>query len=229
VIVEIREDAIERGVTRVCHFTQGRSLMHIIRDGNGIIATAKLRELQNAILNPTDTNRYDGRLDCVCCSIQYPNVYYLNIVQSRLSLFKDWVVLLVKPDYLWMEETAFCPMNASAGRGVYVSEGYSTYADLYSGQCTDSQGRTFVRSKSHLSACPTNIQAEVLIRGHIDEKDITGIVVRTQSQAKRYSVQCKLAGLDNRFPLIVAPDFYDPQKLSRMIRTGERPSEKVLE
>ena len=63
--------------------------------------------------NPTDPDRYDGRDDLICCSIEYPNTYYFVKVREHDHLFKDWVVLLIEPSYLWHPDTCFCPCNAA--------------------------------------------------------------------------------------------------------------------
>jgi len=55
--------------------------------------------------NPTDHSRYDGRDDLICCSIEYPNSYYFANVRNNDRLFKDWVVLTIKPEYLWHPDT----------------------------------------------------------------------------------------------------------------------------
>ncbi len=38
--------------------------------------------------NPTDPDRYDGRDDLICCSIEYPNTNYFFKVRKHDHLFK---------------------------------------------------------------------------------------------------------------------------------------------
>lgn len=58
-----------RGFTRLCHFTKLQSLTHIITSENGILASSSIRQDTK---NVNDTARYDGELNFVCCSVQYP-------------------------------------------------------------------------------------------------------------------------------------------------------------
>ena len=62
-----------RGVTRLCHFTRLQKLCHIIETEQGILATSAITFDTKDV---TDANRYDGELNHVCCSIQYPNSWY---------------------------------------------------------------------------------------------------------------------------------------------------------
>ena len=118
----IQRECHRRGITRLCHFTQSRNLAHIFGDCRGILSRKSLQE-EDLPHNPTDPNRWDGCEDLVCCSIEFPNVYYFSIVQNQDHLFKDWVVLMIKPDYLWRPGTKFCPTNAATKSGSYIGEG----------------------------------------------------------------------------------------------------------
>ena len=81
--------------------------------------------------NPTDPDRYDGRDDLICCSIEYPNTYYFAKVREQDRLFKDWVVLMIEPSYLWHPETCFCPCNAARSCGGYIRTGIEGFRSLY--------------------------------------------------------------------------------------------------
>ncbi len=64
-----------RGVTRLCHFTKFQNLTHIITSVDGVLASSSIRQDTK---NVNDTARYDGELDFVCCSVQYPNSWFLK-------------------------------------------------------------------------------------------------------------------------------------------------------
>lgn len=115
-MMRIRRECNRRGITRLCHFTQSRNLAHILGDCVGILSRRRL-ESNDLPYNPTDPDRWDGCEHLVCCSIEYPNVYYFAKVREQDHLFKDWVVLLIKPDFLWTPGTKFCPCNAATARG----------------------------------------------------------------------------------------------------------------
>jgi hypothetical protein len=108
--LEIRQAVDERGVTRLCHFTSSRNLAHIIRSGE----VKPTDDVARDVLNTTDDLRLDGYPDHVCCSIQYPNAWYLEVARSRQGTFPDWVVLFVSPRYLFEGPTKFCQRNSAS-------------------------------------------------------------------------------------------------------------------
>ena len=92
-----------RGVTRLCHFTKLQSLTHIITSANGILASSSIRQDTK---NVNDHARYDGELNFVCCSVQYPNSWFLRRAMQNNpdKVFKDWVVLYVNLNILKFRE-----------------------------------------------------------------------------------------------------------------------------
>ena len=118
----IREAATRRGITRLCHFTPSRNLVHIATDPSGLLASSHLKDNDKAVFNATDASRFDGFPDHVCCSIQYPNAWYFRRARGNERIFYDWVVLLVKSHHLWAPGCKFSPRNAAAnfGSGVAV-------------------------------------------------------------------------------------------------------------
>ena len=85
---------LSRGVTRLCHFTKLQSLTHIISSEQGVLASGSIcQDTKNA----NDTARYDGELDFVCCSVEYPNSWFLKSARSSNydSIFNDWTVLYI--------------------------------------------------------------------------------------------------------------------------------------
>ena len=91
----IQNDVLRRGITRLCHFTPSRSLAHILATGAGVLPTRLLKEEERLLFNPTDLQRLDGHVDHICCSIEYPNAWYLDRARATETLFRDWVILFV--------------------------------------------------------------------------------------------------------------------------------------
>jgi hypothetical protein len=73
----IAERVAERGITRICHFTPSRSLAHILSGRSGIRPSSELSESEREIFNPTDLQRIDNHTGHICCSIEYPNGWYM--------------------------------------------------------------------------------------------------------------------------------------------------------
>jgi hypothetical protein len=87
----IKREAQRRGITRLCHFTQSRKLAHILTELDGIWSTARLVEIAPDLLDRMDQSRFDGHTNHICCSIEYPNTWYLNKIRDSDPLFKEWV------------------------------------------------------------------------------------------------------------------------------------------
>lgn len=221
----IRASAMARGITRLCHFTPSRNLVHIATQTQGVLATQHLRDDEKAVLNPTDVERLDGYPDHVCCSIQYPNAWYFRKAQEKDRLFRDWVVLLIAAHYLWRPGTKFSPRNAAANHGRNVRDGAEAFEALFEPNVKGAYAKTFHRSDSCPLWLPTDDQAEVLIPDRIQREDILGIVVGDESQAKREAV--RLEQLDAWVPQIfIAPLFFSAKQLSETLRNGDLPAEQ---
>ena len=222
-IASIQANAMRRGITRLCHFTPSRNLGHISEDRAGILASKHLGEDEKAVFNPTDSERLDGYLNYVCCSIQYPNAWYFRQARGREPLFRDWVILLIKPHYLWYIGAKFCPRNASAEYGRLVDEGAEAFEALFAD--TVEGTHTYRRYHRHPAFLPTDEQAEVLIPDRIRRGDVIGVAVYDDAQAKREVARLKLLGR-SLSPIVIVPEFFDPNKLSQLLRAGRVPVER---
>lgn len=74
-----------------------------------------------------------------------------------------------------------------------------------------------------LSSCPTDGQAEILIKDNVPRKYIIGIAVGNEDLAKRVYAMLKMYGME-RIPIYIAPEVLTPD-WSRMIKNGCRPYE----
>ena len=222
-IASIQASAVHRGITRLCHFTPSRNLGHIADDLRGVLATHHLAEDEKAILNPTDLRRLDGHPDHVSCSIQYPNAWYFRTARGQERLFRDWVVLLIDSRYLWRTGTKFCPRNAAAGHGRLIGEGTAAFEALFAD--TVEGVRTYRRGPGRPAFLPTDEQAEVLVPDQIRPQDVIGIAVADDAQARREISRLNLLGRRPP-PVLVVPEFYDPNALSQQLRAGRIPQER---
>lgn len=222
-MTSIQARAIQRGISRLCHFTPSRNLAHIMSDARGVLASRHLKDDESAIFHPTDKDRLDGYPDHVCCSIQYPNGWYFRKARASEILFLDWVVLLIRSHYLWQPGARFCPRNAAAGHGRLVRGGLAGFDALFASSVEGVQ--TYSRGPEHPDWLPTDEQAEVLIPDQIGFSDVYGFVVRDDSQAAREASRLNLIGVT--VPrIVIVPEFFEPQVLSRRLRMGRVPSER---
>jgi len=224
----IRTSVQARAITRLCHFTPSRNLVHIATDPNGLLASARLEDNDKAVFNATDRARLDGFPDHVCCSIQYPNAWYFRKARGNEHLFTDWVVLLLKAHHLWATGTKFCARNAAAGYGSGVAEGAPAFDAMFAPSVVGAYSKHYTRSTSHPAWLPTDEQAEVLIPDRVAREDILGVAVVDQAQAKRE--HARLTQLAVEVPaIVVAPDFFQASWLSSQLRSGRAPVETLFQ
>ena len=180
-----------RGVTRLCHFTKFQSLTHIINSADGILASDSIRQDTK---NVNDTARYDGELDFVCCSVQYPNSWFLQKAMQRDSdkIFKDWVVLYIDLNILRKKSAKFCPCNASKSGGAYISSNIDNIDSIFAASVSTFR---YPRPQKMLSCCPTDGQAEILIEKSIPREYIDGIAVGDEDTAKRVYALLKMCNV----------------------------------
>lgn len=229
--LEVRAAASRQGITRLCHLTPSRNLVHILTGGDGLLSTAALQQTERREFHQQDLERLDGFPDHISCSIEYPNAWYLRrrlqSVSGEAQLFSDWVVLTIKPDYLWADDTLFCPRNAAAANGRLVESGATAFGSLFAPSVSGAYGRDYVRTAARPVSCPTDEQAEVLIRRRVDPEDISGIVVFDEAQAAREWVRLtQLRVAEDRIRLVVSAPFFQPHVLKGLLERGERPVEQ---
>lgn len=221
-------DCATRGVTRLCHFTPSRNLIHVL--ASGYLKDRHTLEMEaRDEVNPTDEHRLDGHLDKICCSVEYPNSYYLDIVKRKELIFLDWVILFIDPVVLWSPGTLFCQRNAAAENGSLITGGWPGYESMFAPRVQGAGGRVFRRQASHLSCSPTDLQAEVLVQGPIPIDAIRGMAMQTEKQAHTERARWDTLGLSPpTVPIVVAPVLFDKMAMTNHIWTGRRPTETVV-
>ena len=226
---EVRREVERRGITRLCHLTPLRNLVHIAT-GDGLLSTAQLSGSDRQVFNQQDLARLDGHPDHISCSIEFPNAWYMR--QRRRAalgaerLFLDWVCVCIESHHLWRDDTLFCPRNAAAVGGRLVSGGIGAFRSLYAEEVEGAGGKTFARGAERDPACPTDDQAEVLVYRRIPLDDVQQIVVSDESQAKRTFVGLEQLGVPvDRFSYVICPEFFQPHVLSGLLARGMRPAE----
>jgi hypothetical protein len=198
-------------------------------EGTGILSIAQLDNDARAVFRRQDPERWDGQLDHISCSIEYPNAWYLaqkKTAFGEAANFPDWTMLGIDPRHLLDETTLFCPENAGAGKGSGLKPGLAGFEALYAERVTNSKGSTYSRSDDRIRACPTNDQAEAMIYQRIPLESIKTIFVPDADQASRQYIQLEQIGVDpHLFGYVIAPSLFNPRQLSAEIRDGIKPSE----
>ena len=74
-----------------------------------------------------------------------------------------------------------------------------------------------------LASCPTDGQAEILIRDNIPREYISGIAAHNEEVAKRVKAMLKIYGVE-QIEIYIAPDVFT-KNWSAMIKNGCKPDE----
>lgn len=225
---DIEREVLARGIQRLCHFTQSRKLAHIFGELNGLLSTTLLKQKHPDLLDRNDLHRYDEREDFICCSVEYPNTWYLERIRNIDPNFKDWVVLSLNPVILCWPNTLFSPRNAASDRGANIRHGYNGFMGIYQQNITGAHGYNFSRRPQMLPSCPTDDQAEVLVYSYIPSVLIEGILVPSIQQAKTEKQRLLSIGIDPQKPWIVSNQVFSGE-WSRLVRSGVRPVESLYE
>lgn len=193
---------INRGVTRLCHLTLLKSLTHIISSPLGIVATSSIGADTKSV---NDYERRDGLTNYVCTSVQYPNSWYLTDIAGRNMdrIFREWVIIYINPSILNERNAKFCPCNAGRKNGEYINDNMDHIDFIFASRVS---GWNYLRSSNMLSCCPTNGQAEILIKDNIPNRFIIGIAVENEDVAGRVYSLIKLNSMD--IPVYIAPDIF---------------------
>lgn len=210
----------ERGVTRLCHFTKIKSLVHIITSPSGILAT---QFIQSDIKQQNDDLRADGALNYVCCSIEYPNAWYWNNLRKRDedAIFREWVILCIDTEIVKYRKIRFCPCNASYRNGQFITQDLSRFDELFA-ESTAVGDKRYSRSPKMLSCCTTDGQAEFLIERDIPLRYIKSIIVGNEDVADHINAILKICKC--KIDIYIAPDVCNTN-WNNLVRTGKRPAE----
>lgn len=206
----------ERGVTRLTHFTNSRNLPSILRAGAILSRTAAEHTRLAPVI--TDPERLDGRLDHVCCNIQYPNMFYFDRTRTRTwhVNYSDWVIFLLAPALAALPGTLFSPSNAAARNGAQLAAGTHSLARLYA----DTAGAQY-RAPHHLPASPTDIQAEVLVEHAISLSDVLGIVSPSEETMRKEMIRLEITGIAPvPFPWYVSEELFRKERIRSAVRAS---------
>lgn len=215
----VREARLRTSLSRLAHFTPARNLWHIAEDGF-IRSSKDLADNAPEYFDPTDRQRIDQHPEMVCCSFEYPNGYYLAQARAKSSYvnYRDWICLLLDVDLIERPGVLFSGCNAAKSGGAYLSAGGQALLDCYA---DPSVPAGWPRRPGHLPGAATDVQAETLVPGPIDLTLVRAVVVKDEATALNlYSILQRAGFTSVRFNWIVAPIFFERDRLSSSIRYG---------
>jgi len=215
--IKAYEYLLNRGATRLCHFTKVKSLTHILTSEDGILATDFI---PTDYKQQNDLERLDNAEDYVSCSLQYPNCWFWRIVKGRDAdaIFKEWVVLAIDLRILKDKAFKFCACNAAKEMGKYIQSNPEKINNLFSEPTIQNR----YRAPNMLKSCPSDDQAEIMIYKNIPISFVNGIIVGNENSADNIAAILKTLG--KAIPVFISASVCNTD-WSNIIRQGRIPVE----
>ena len=174
--MEIIEFILKRKIKKLIHFTNIQNLQSILN--LGILPRSVLNE-RNIIYKYTDEKRFDGRPDCTCLSIEYPNFKMLHY--KKYNSVNRYAMIVLDAESILSNDTKkyYVYINAANSNATYQLENdnlcdFIYLKNMFSQSVSDNKCK-YSRNDTYPDFITTHPQAEILINGNIDKKDILEI------------------------------------------------------
>jgi len=130
-----------------------------------------------------DKLRLDGLEDFINLSIQHSNHYLMKIFKDSC---RSWCVIAISPQYLYLKDTLFSIGNAAstASHRFGIDATYDKFTAMFNEKVCGTGQRVFTRNGMR-NCYPTDVQAEVLVRGNIAVEHIMEVYFETDEELHR--------------------------------------------
>ena len=176
-----------RRIEKLVHFTNIENLASILKIG---LLPRKTLEEQNINFVYSDESRIEGRKDCICLSVEYPNN---KMLFKKYNTIGEYVVLILnaKPILLNDDKKYYLFINAASVPNSLKSDKLT--APIYFENMFQKQvgwGKPD-RDEKLPSFVPTCEQAEILLQGSVDINDIQEVHFRNEKDYNDFINSCK--------------------------------------
>jgi len=191
-------------IERVLYSRKILYLVHFTKLGNleSILATGFLpRKLLNQYsleYCQNDSVRLDGKTDCTCFSVEFPNCYLLRRFRNN-DPRSTWVVILVDAQILTLHNESIYYCHNNAARSDLRPKLYGKHLNKVEAfEMMFQEEEHYVRSSGSgikrrssipgiRSFLPTSEQAEILISGFIPSKFIKCVLFKTEEDRQQFN------------------------------------------
>lgn len=206
--IDIMEVLVNRKIKKLIHFTNIQNLESILN--LGIIPRDILNE-RHIEYRFTDDDRRDGRPDCTCLSVEYPNTQMLY--NKKYNSTDIYVVIVLDAISILLNDIKkyYVYINAANSNAAYQLKNDNLteiehLKRMFNVRVKDKK-RIYEREDKYPDFLTTHPQAEILVNGIIDDKDILEIHFSNIDDFNLFKNNCKDKQLLNEYKFIVS-DFY---------------------
>ena len=183
---DIQAAAQGLAIRYLVHFTRSENLGSILKNG-----LRPRSDLDNGLVAgfTNDDSRHDNRRDRNCLSIGFPN--YKMFFKLRMeSNNTEWPILFINPAILWQNDCVFCHTNAAAAAMSSAKcDDLKTLA-AFSKIFQDDPANPSRATESLRPWDPTDVQAEVLVRGTIAPEHIFAVAFQSHPDMNAHKAAC---------------------------------------
>lgn len=206
--MEIIEFVLKRKIKKLIHFTNIQNLQSILN--LGILPRNVLNE-KNIVYKYTDEKRFDGRPDCTCLSIEYPNFRMLHY--KKYNSVNRYAMMVLDAESILSNDAKkyYVYINAANSNATYqlTSDKLTSpryLKNMFLPIVSDAK-YTYEREDTDPDFITTNPQAEILINGSIETKDILEVHFSNSDDFNLFKKSCTSEQILNEYKFLVS-DFY---------------------
>lgn len=206
--MEIIEFVLKRKIKKLIHFTNIQNLQSILN--LGILPRNVLNE-KNIVYKYTDEKRFDGRPDCTCLSIEYPNFRMLHY--KKYNSVNRYAMIVLDAESILSNDAKkyYVYINAANSNATYqlTSDKLTSpryLKNMFLPIVSDAK-YTYEREDTDPDFITTNPQTEILINGSIETKDILEVHFSNSDDFNLFKKSCTSEQILNEYKFLVS-DFY---------------------
>lgn len=206
--MEIIEFVLKRKIKKLIHFTNIQNLQSILHLG---ILPRNVLNKKNIVYKYTDEKRFDGRPDCTCLSIEYPNFRMLHY--KKYNSVNRYAMIVLDAESILSNDAKkyYVYINAANSNATYqlTSEKLTSLRylkNMFLPSVSDAK-YTYEREETDPDFITTNPQAEILINNSIDTKDILEVHFSNSDDFNLFKNSCTSDQILNEYKFLVS-DFY---------------------
>lgn len=206
--MEIIEFILRRKIKKLIHFTNIRNLESILNRG---ILTRNILDEKNIVYKYTDEKRFDGRPDCTCLSIEYPNSKMLHY--KKYNSLNKYVIIVLDAESILSNNLKkyYVYINAANSNAAYLLTSDKLASprylkNMFLPSVSDAKYK-YEREDTDPDFITTNPQAEILINGSIDTKDILEVHFSNYIDFNIFKSECGNKQIFDKYKFVIS-DFY---------------------